>query len=274
MTTRFALALVLLTVPALPQGGEPPAATSARSGDAESTFYRAFYLYRGERRHDQALALYREFLAAAPRSRFASRAVNDAAAILTRTGKADEAQKLRDEHAARLSKPDEPTDAPTDAPPDQPRSDRSGDRGDLKMTDEQKASLRERLAEAEASLVEAEKSGDERTVRRLTRQIESAKRQLESGVAPSGRGNRGGRSQRVRLNFAEMDSAKIAEQLEQLETSQARRLERMRSNGQEERAKKIEESWAGMKKLLDDGKTAEAQKAYDELMSSLGRRRG
>lgn len=274
MTTRFALALVLLAFPALPQGAEPPAATSVRSGDAESTFYRAFYLYRGERRHDQALALYREFLAAAPRSRFASRAVNDAAAILTRAGKADEAQKLRDEHAARLSKPDEPTDAPTDAPSDKPRSDRSGDRGDRKMTDEQKASLRERLAEVEASLVEAEKSGDERTVRRLTRQIESAKRQLESGVVPSSRGNRGGRSQRVRLNFAEMDSAELIEQLGQLETSQARRLERMRANGQEDRAKQIEQRWAEMQKALHESKIEEAQKAYDDVIKSMSRRRG
>jgi len=187
MMIRLVFAAALLAIPALPQDVQRSDARAARSAEADAIFYRAFYLYRGERRHAQALELYREFLKKAPRSRFAGRALDDASAILTRGGKADDARELRDQHRARVKALDQ---VQQKKGADAAGTVSARDQVEPKMTADQRAALTERLAELEKELLQAEKAGDLRTVRRLTRQISTGKRQLNRGVVPSSRGDR------------------------------------------------------------------------------------
>lgn len=279
MTPRCALSLLLLAVPALPQGGDrPAAATIAKPGDADQLFYRAFYLHRGERRYEQALALYREFLAAAPDSRYAARAVDDAAAILNRSGKADEARQLRDRYSGDKAKPPA---AEVPATTEAARADTPPARDQRAMTDAEKTRAQEQLTELKAQLAKAEESGEERNVQRLGQQIQRLERQLESGMvsaAPRGgraSGQRGqARGNRRQVSFVDMDADQIAQQLERMERLQSTAIERLKESGQTEQADKIEKQWTQMKKLLDEGKPAEAQKIYDEVMTSMRRRRG
>lgn len=232
-----------------------------------NAFYRAFYLSRGERRYDQALTLYRRFLAAAPGHRYAGRAATEALSLLHRLGKHEEADKFRAKYAALLER------APTGRPAgrgDRPR------RGDGRAAGGN-AELRERLAELRKRLEQARKDGDEETVARLRRQIARAERSLRGegrggqrgGKGRAGRRGRGG----FRMNLVEMNDEQIERFLERMGGFTERMLERLEEAGRGDDAKKLGEQWAKVKKLLADGKKEEAQKVLADLRGKLFRRR-
>ena len=104
MMLRIACAVSLLVFPVF--GQKDAAASKARQDGsaADSLFYRAFFLERGERRYQEAIDLYRKFLAAAPEHRFASRAADAALNLLNRVGQQDDAEKFRQEHAGNSFK--------------------------------------------------------------------------------------------------------------------------------------------------------------------------
>lgn len=86
---------------------------------AAPMFYKAFYLWHGEQKQDEALALYRQFLAAAPKSEYAGKAARDAVAILHMQDKSDQADELQHQFA----------DAIAALPPEEQRRDGTPNRG-------------------------------------------------------------------------------------------------------------------------------------------------
>src|SRR5262249_39681412 len=91
------------------------------------------------------------------------------------------------------------------------------------------------------------------------------------GQGQGGGGRRGGFNQPVK-KFAEMTK----EELDEFKTQRLERMtgfvERMRENGQEDRAKQMEEGISAVKKALGDNKLDDAQKAWDKM--TAGMRRG
>ena len=254
-------------------------------------FFRAFYLDRGERRADEAVQLYRQFLEAAPNHKYAGRAARDAVALLSRAGKLDEAQKLRECSALIAAEPQaEPARRPRDGParPRRPAESRpriqppegGAERGAAgePLSAEQKQRLEQRLGELKGRFDQIKDGGDAEEIARLERQIERLERQIKEGRAPAGRegrgpGGGGGSGDRMRVKFAEMSDDEITERLERSEQFQGQMLDRMRENGQGDRADEVEKQWAEMKKLLADGKKDEAQKIWDEVLGQMRRPR-
>jgi tetratricopeptide (TPR) repeat protein len=100
----------------------------------------------------------------------------------------------------------------------------------------------------------------------------------QGGRAQGGRGQGGGgqagqggrRGGFGQVKFADMSAEEIAD----FKTNRLERMsgfiDRMRENGNEDRAKAMEEGIAAVKKALDDKKLDEAQKAWDKMMPQGG----
>ena len=69
-----------------------------------------------------------------------------------------------------------------------------------------------------------------------------------------------------------MSEAEIKEAVQRIEQFQGEMLSRMRERGDTQRADDVEKQWKEMKKLLDSGDKAGAQKIMDEMMQSMRRR--
>ena len=90
MSTRYIPSLVLaLALPLAAQ--ERVVEANVKGQDVANTFYRAFYLERGEQRHQEAIDLYKQFLAAAPNNRYSGKAADSLVKLLNRVGKVEEA---------------------------------------------------------------------------------------------------------------------------------------------------------------------------------------
>ena len=87
-----------LAMPLAAQGG----AVEASKQNLANTFYRAFYLDKGEQRHQEAIELYQKFLNAAPSHRYSGRAADNMIRLLNRVGKVEEAQAARTKYASVL----------------------------------------------------------------------------------------------------------------------------------------------------------------------------
>lgn len=93
MKIRIASTLLALALPLVAQA---PAAAP----QVEATFYKAYYLEKGKRDFDGAMALYSAFLAKAPTHKLAGEAAKQQFRLLDRTGKSKE----RDAFKAKYSK--------------------------------------------------------------------------------------------------------------------------------------------------------------------------
>lgn len=275
------VALLALPVAAQPpQGGRPTgrAPAARQDGSAEQMFFRAFYLARGERRYQQALELYRRFLAAAPDHRYARRAATEALSLLNRLGRHDEATKFRQKYAGLLG-----PRAGDRRVADRPRrpGGRGGKAGDRRRPpgagrpEGADPELARRLEELRKRLAQAEKEGDQETAARLRRQIARAERAMRGGGAgrpQRGRGF-GGRGGGFRMNLAEMTDEQAEQFLERMGRFTDRMAQRLEDDGETERAKELKANWEKIRKLVGEGKKAEAQKVLEELRRQMFRRR-
>lgn len=275
MKIRFASALLAL---ALPLCAQEPAA------QAENLFYKAFYLERGPRDFAGAMALYEQFLAAAPDHKLATEAAKQQFALLDRTGKTKERDAFKEKYGKLLGNVVAvgAADAPAGDRPgrgagagDAPRGERpargEGGAGGRPDPEAQAA----RIAELEKQLAKAKAEGNEDEAKRLATQIERMKAGPGRGAGGPG-GGAGGRGTGGAM-FTKKLTEMTAEELTQFKdaglTMMTGQLERRRETLTEEQVKKAETSLEALKKSLADNKLEDAQKALDALREALPQRR-
>jgi hypothetical protein len=95
MKIRIASTLLALALPLVAQA---PAAAP----QVEATFYKAYYLEKGKRDFDGAMALYSAFLAKAPTHKLAGEAAKQQFRLLDRTGKSKERDEFKEKYAKLL----------------------------------------------------------------------------------------------------------------------------------------------------------------------------
>lgn len=271
---------------ALPLAAQAPEAANA----AENTFYKAFYLEKGERDFAGAMALYEKFLANHADHKYARAAAENQLALLQRTGKTKDADAFAQKYSRLLGNAAVATAGDGDRPAagDGPRPGRGegargrgeGARGgDAAGQAVPRGNMEERLKELEAQLAKAKEEGDAAAVERLERQIQRTKAMAERGGAGRGeaggpegaRGGRGGFGGRGfgQVKFADMSEEQLAEFKTTRLDMMSRMIDMLRENGQDERAKAIEDGVAAVKKALDENKLEDAQKAYDKMVEGM-----
>lgn len=272
----------------------PLAAQASTANEIENTFYKAFYLEKGERDFAGAMALYEKFLAAAPEHRLAKVAAQQQFALLQRAGKASASEAFAQKHGALLGGTPvasetgtRPADAGAGAEGDRPGRPGRGEGQGRPGRGEGQAGgfggrggdLEARVKELEAALAKAKEEGNEEQIAQLERQLTRIKQMAERGAGAGGQGGQGGGpggqgGGRMggrgfgQVKFAEMNEEQLTQFGERLDMM-GQMVERMRENGQEERAKAIETGIADVKKALADKKLDDAQKAYDKMMESM-----
>lgn len=267
MTMRFASVLLALALPVLAQ--DPAAAA------AETSFYKAFYLEKGERDFAGAMTLYGQFLAANPDHKLAKVAAEQNYGLLTRTGKAKEAEEFKAKYGKLLSgRAAAPAAAGAAAPAAQdpaqpPAGEGPRNRGAEGQGREQMAQRLERMKE---ELQKAKESGDTAAAERLEAQIKRMEEGAARGGEP-GQAGPGGR-QRMQVKFADMTKEQLDEFKGQRLDMMSGMIDRLRENGQEERAGQLEKSITDLKAALDAGKTEDAQKIWDTMSQGMRRGRG
>ncbi|MEY4674162.1 MAG: hypothetical protein RL148_1946 [Planctomycetota bacterium] len=264
MTMRFATVLLALALPVLAQD---PAAVAA-----ETSFYKAFYLEKGERDFAGAMTLYAQFLAANPDHKLAKVAAEQNYGLLTRTGKAKEAEEFKTKYGKLLSgRATAPAAQPAAQEPAQqpPAGEGPRNRGAEGQGREQMAQRLERMKE---ELNKAKESGDTAAAERLEAQIKRMEEGAARGGEP-GQAGPGGR-QRMQVKFADMTKEQLDEFKGQRLDMMTGMIDRLRENGQEERATQLEKSITDLKAALDAGKTEDAQKIWDTMSQGMRRGRG
>ncbi len=225
MKIRIASTLLALALPLVAQ--EPAAAPQV-----EATFYKAYYLEKGKRDFDGAMALYSSFLAAAPTHKLAGEAAKQQFRLLDRTGKTKERDAFKEKYAKLLANVGTTTARPARG------ADAGGDRP-------------ERGARGEGG------ARPERGAR-------------GEGARGQRGGRRGGGIfglLRNETKVADMTKEQIEELKTGIESSSAM-IERFRDR-MPEVAAKLEKGTAALKKALDGDDKAAAQKALDGLKEAM-----
>ena len=264
----------------------PPALTrqapaQGQSTEAESLFYKAFFLDRHASQRDAAVALYTQFLEKAPSHSYAKIAAQNAHILLMRDGKAEEASSFKTKYAALINA-DADRNVAGDARPERAAGERGqrGERGEGGMRQRgegQPGRGRVNMDELQAELAKAKEAGDEAKVKELEERI----KQIEERRAAGGRGGQGGRGgmagfQLLQRKVTDLNEEEVGQLSTFLDGFAPRMIERMRDGGQDEQATKLEKSVAAFKKALAEGNKEEAEKLRTEITASMpqGRRRG
>jgi len=273
-------------------------------GPNDHLFYKAFYLERGARRLDQAVAAYREFLAKAKDSQYAPRAARYLVNTLNRLGKTEEARKVGEQFADLIARAPAARRGGFGGPEGRrggfggPEGRRGGfggarggfgNRGGARGGDVDVAQLKQRLERLKVNLATAKDSGNEERVKGLERAIANVERQIAdagSGGARGGEARRGdaerrgggqgrrggGQGRRGRFNMRP-PSEMTAEQRDQWIEMMDRMVDRIADRVDEDRADALIKGFDKIKKLIKDKKLKEADKAVEEWRQLLFRRR-
>lgn len=257
----------LLLAAALPLAAQTPAPVAS---EAETMFYKAFYLEKGELDFAGAMSLYEQFLAKAPDHRLAAQAAKNQYRLLDQTGKAKERDAFKAKYEKLLGNA-----VPATAPAPGAGGEGRPMRGDGERPGAGgRPDMAARIADLEKQLEKARADGNAEEVRRLEQQLERAR---QGGRAAGGQagGRRGG------VMGALMGNKKVsemtAEEIEGLKEGiggASRMIEMLRNNGQEEQAGKLESQLGALKKALDANKLDDAQKAIDAIREAMPRMRG
>jgi tetratricopeptide (TPR) repeat protein len=274
MKIRFASALLALALPLCAQ--EPAAAA------AEVTFYKAFYLEKGQRDFAGAMTLYQQFLEQAPEHKFAAEAAKQQFALLDKTGKTKERDAFKAKYEKLLGNiASAPPAAGGAAGGDGARGERGerGERGAGGGAAGGRMDPAARLAELEKQLEKAKADGNAEEQKRLEQQIERMKQ--GGGRGQGGQGGQGGPGGGMRggLMGALRGTKKIAEMNDEEMTALKGNIEQaggaidMMRERSPELADKLEKGVAELKKALDAGNKEDAQKAMDALREAMPQRR-
>jgi tetratricopeptide (TPR) repeat protein len=265
MKIRLASALLALSLPLFAQ--DPAAAT------ADTMFYKAFYLEKGQRDFEGAMQLYQKFLEAAPEHKLAAEAAKQQFGLLDRTGKTKERDAFKAKYEKLLGNiAAVPPAAGGAAGGDAPRGDRGQGGGAGRMDPAA------RMAELEKQLEKAKADGDAEAQKRLEQQIERMKQGGGRGPGGPGQGGPGGGMRgglmgmlRGQKKIAEMSDEEITQLKDGI--GQASGMIDMMRERNPEQADKLEKGVAELKKALDAGNKEDAQKAMDALREAMPQRR-
>jgi len=269
MKIRIASLLLALALPLTAQD-------AGNSADLDGMFYKAFYLEKGQRDFAGAMALYEQFLTKAPEHKFAAEAAKQQFRLLDATGKTKERDAFKAKYQKLLGAV-AAASAPTPAAQERPA--RGGEGGERPARGEGgRPDMAARMAEVEKQLAAAKEAGNADEVKRLEQQIERMKSMGNRGQGgPGGAGGRGGRGGLTGALMggkpvAEMSDEEIGQLKSGIEQS-SQMIERQRERSPET-ADKMEKGVADLKKALDAGDKAAAQKALDGLKVMLQSQRG
>jgi Asp-tRNA(Asn)/Glu-tRNA(Gln) amidotransferase C subunit len=270
MKIRFAAALFALALPVLAQA---PAANAA----VENTFYKAFWMEKGERNFAGAMALYDQFLKESPTHPLAKNAAEYQFALLTKTGKQKEAAEFAKTHEKLLG------NVAVGAPaPQRGEGGEHGEEGERGEGAPQRGNPQDRVAALKKQLEEAKAAGDEAKVKQLETQLQRAERMAQAGGQQGGPGGQGGagaggRGGRGGGMFGTKKLTEMsAEELDQFKTGLERMsgmVEMMRERNPEQ-AKTMEENLQSLQKSLDANKLEDAQKSLDKMREAMPQRGG
>lgn len=249
-----------------------------QSTEAENLFYKAFFLDRGRSQRDAAVTLYTQFLEKAPNHSYAKLAAQNAHILLNRDGKSEEASAFRNKYATLLDADANRNDAGDAAAgratggPGQ-----RGERGQRPQRGEGRRAM-PNMEELQAELTKAKEAGDEAKVKELEGQIQRIEqfRQRGGQRGQGGQGGRGGAFGLLQRKVTELSDEEIGQLTQGLDRMSGF-IDRMRDNGQDEQANKLEKSITSFKKALADGNKEEAEKIRTEITANMprfGRGRG
>jgi hypothetical protein len=276
MKIRFATALLALALPLCAQDS-----TNA-TAQAEGMFYKAFYLEKGPRDFAGAMALYEQFLAAAPGHKLATEAAKQQFNLLDKTGKTKERDAFRAKYEKLLGNAvavagDAPATAPT-APAGAGEGRPQRGEGEARGPGGGRFDPAAQQAELEKQIEKAKADGNEEEVKRLTQRLERIKQMAAGGGRPgqgggAGQGGPGGRGAGMFGNkkLTEMNADELTQFKEGLGMMEGM-LDRMRERMDAEQVKKVEGNLETLKKNLEAGKLEDAQKALDAVREAMPRR--
>lgn len=280
MTIRFASALLALALPLCAQ--DPNNATVS----AENLFYKAFYLEKGPRDFAGAMALYEQFLAAAPSHKLATDAAKNQFNLLDKTGKTKERDAFRAKYEKLLGNAvavasEAPAAPATGGAEGRPQRGDGEGRGFGPGAGGGRFDPAAQQAELEKQIEKAKADGNEEEVKRLTQRLERMKQMAAGGGRGQGGPGQGGPGGMGRGGMGVFGTKKLtemsAEELTQFKEGLGMMegmLDRMRERMDAEQAKKLEGNLDTLKKNLDAGKLEDAQKALDAVREAMPRRQG
>ncbi len=259
-----------------PGGAHPP--HEAAATPAETIFYKAYWMEKGERNFAEAITLYEQFLAQAPEHRLAKQAATFEFDLMTRAGKTKEAEAFAKKYEKLLG--NVAVGAPARA--DGEGRGRGGEGRGAGAGGAAGAGaggdMQARLAELKKQLEDAKAAGETEKVAQLEQRIKRME-QMGQGGGAGGRGQGGAGGGRMRnplfgnQKLADMSADELTQFKDGLANMEPM-LERMKENLTEEQVKAVEESLTALKTALDANKLEDAQKAVDKLRENMPRRGG
>ena len=265
MNTRFAAALFALALPVLAQTSVP--------ANAETNFYKAFWMEKGERNFAGAMALYEQFLKDAPEHPLAKNAAEFQFALLQKTGKQKDAEVFAKQHAKLLGNVavSAPVAAPRgDAPVAAPRE--GAPRGEAGAPGAGSRANPERIAEMKKQLEAAKAAGETDKVKQLEQQIARGERMAQAG-GQGGQGGQGGRGGRGGMFGTKKLAEMTPEELDQFKSGLERMsgmVDMMRERAPEQ-AQAMEDGMKTLQTALDGNKLDAAQVALDKIREAMPR---
>jgi len=242
----------------------------------DNTFYKAFYLDRGEKKYDAAEPLYRKFLTAHADSNLAPMAARNLVQLLHRVGKSDDANALSQQYSALIKAapketPDQPANPPQPGEGGGRRGQGAGGMGGRGGNFDPEARAKE-LEGLKKDLEAAKTAGDQKKVDELTQRITRLENAGRRGQG--GQGGRGGFQMGPPKPLAEMSDTEREEWLTQIKERTTNMANMMRDRGNDEAADRIEEALKKYEGLVKEKKYAEAEEAMRAMMPTRGRRGG
>ena len=223
-------------------------------------FFKAFYFEVGENNIEKAISLYKEFLEKTKgKSKFVWKAAERLSGLLERQGKSEEAKQIREKYL-------------------KPRPKKAKRKGGvnrdqwIKRMEKQIKTLEARKEKLE------EEGGNDELIERLEKRINFMKRMLERVKAgemppPMGRMGRVRGMRGRRFRFSKMPEQQREQALDRLLERARRMAEKIRENGDEERAEKLLKACSDVEKAAQEGEWEKVDKIIGNIFQKLFRRK-
>ena len=250
-----------------------------KPGANANLFYKAYYLESGARKFDEAIEVYKAYLAAAPKGHFSPRSAWSLRQLLNRVGREDEARDVGEQYkdVIALRRRGRNMGGRANAGFGG-RGNRAGRNGADQSANyaKQLEKLNKNLETTQKSLEGAMASNDQAKIAKLQKkmdklanQIKVMQRRMERGDNPRRRQGQGRGRRGFGTPLKDMSKEELDTMIERMDSM----MERMGQFLDPDRAAEVEKKFKSFKKLVKDGKLEEAQKMRDDMFQGMRRRR-